>query len=1023
MSNKHSGATDQRTRVLTEAERKTYVHDWIARRFKAGSIAGTGLVSTLLTLPLLAAAQAAGEFVSAAEIEGVTGVETMADGSVQLTMSNGTTISVPAADVQLAANGDVLVSERVADIAAEVMAAGGAAGISGGALAAGLGGVAAAAAIASGGGDDGGDGEDDAAPLVINSDALGASGGLSNVNTEITLPEGTDSIEVTLKDADGIEIARGEGQLGEDGAWTLPLTSEEAAQGEATVTVTSRDEEGEEIETTSQDVIIDTIAPVIEITDTGVGDDGVLNIAEQGEGINISGTTDAEDGQTVTVTLTAGETELDGGGSTEYTATVTDGAWSVDIPAGSLAGLEDGGTVTVAASVEDAAGNPAETTDSFTTDLTPPTISIDDISGDNEIGIIDTQGDLLITGTTSAEVGQPVTVTFNGVPVEGGEVTSEGVWTATVPQTVLQDVQDGAVDGLASVDVTATVSDLAGNPAETAAERTLSADFNGPSISIDDISGDNIINAAEAGENVTISGTTSNVPETQTVTVTVGDADPAVELTGPVDELGNWSVIITPAQAADAGLTDGAPVTVTADVSDGETGATVQANLSADTTAPTIAIDTVEAGGAALGPVMNIAESGADLTISGTTTDAEADQTVTVALGGETFTTTTDGTNWSLTIANDDLPDILDGTLANDGTNVTIEATVADRAGNGSNTAQSPFVTDFAPPVLDVDALAIGDSLNIAEAAGEVAVTGTVSGHDDNPVTVSVGGVDAIATVEANGDWTATFASNALNGLDEGEAAFTVSTQDDAGNTTSVDSDGFAVDLTVPTVEITEVSAGDTLTLDEFADGLTISGTASADAVGNDVTVSINGTDFATPVEAEGDWSITLTQRQVNDLSLPDESNITVDATVADAAGNPSAATAASSAVLTTDFKPTVSFDEIGVDGAVDLAGADTPTIGGTTLGVEDGREVTVTFSGTQAAIATQTATVTGGIWTLPDAQSVIDALEPGETFSVEARSATTPGAPPTPRPSLSMRIWRQSLLSPIPPRPEQHSA
>ena len=76
-----------------------------------------------------------------------------------------------------------------------------------------------------------------------------------------------------------------------------------------------------------------------------------------------------------------------------------------------------------------------------------------------------------------------------------------------------------------------------------------------------------------------------------------------------------------------------------------------------------------------------------------------------------------------------------------------------------------------------------------------------MSGHDGNPVTVSVGGVNANEVVETNGNWTATFAPNALDGLAEGDTAFTVSTEDDAGNTISADSDTVTVDLTPPTVD------------------------------------------------------------------------------------------------------------------------------------------------------------------------------------------------------------------------------
>ncbi|MEW5020362.1 Ig-like domain-containing protein, partial [Enterobacter hormaechei subsp. xiangfangensis] len=63
----------------------------------------------------------------------------------------------------------------------------------------------------------------------------------------------------------------------------------------------------------------------------------------------ISGTSTAEAGQTVTVSLNG----------KDYTTTVSaNGSWTLNVPAADLAGLSDG-SVTVTASVSDKAGNPA----------------------------------------------------------------------------------------------------------------------------------------------------------------------------------------------------------------------------------------------------------------------------------------------------------------------------------------------------------------------------------------------------------------------------------------------------------------------------------------------------------------------------------------------------------------------------------------------------------------------------------------------------------------------------------------
>src|SRR6056297_2898990 len=449
------------SRVATDADRRAYVRDCIARRLNGKAMAATGLLGTVLSLPMVAAAQAAQQFVRADGIAGVSDVQVMDDGSAQLQMSNGMTVSVPASDVQITDAGDVLVSDRIVEVAADVMAAAEGGGLGGGAIAAGLGGAAVAAAAAGGGGGSDGDG---AAPIqVLNqesfrSEVLGDSGGFNSENTGITLPDGTDSVEVTITDGDGNQIASGEGLVDENGNWTF-RPPEGFPQGNLTVTVTSRDAGGEELDSTTQDFVIDTVAPEITIEDTGVGEDGVLNITEQDAGITISGATDAEDGQTVTVMV----------GAEEFTTTASGGAWSVTVPASDLAGLADDQDVTITANVEDAAGNAADEDEAeFTTDLSAG-ITLDTIAGKDvddagtEITAADRVGGFDVTGTvTDVENDQTVTVTINGQDFTGA-VDGGGFTVAIDDQAFL----NGLGNGPTTLTLSASVADEAGNEATT----------------------------------------------------------------------------------------------------------------------------------------------------------------------------------------------------------------------------------------------------------------------------------------------------------------------------------------------------------------------------------------------------------------------------------------------------------------------------------------------------------------------------------------------------------------------------
>ncbi|MFG3826354.1 hypothetical protein ACGI6H_35050, partial [Escherichia coli] len=60
--------------------------------------------------------------------------------------------------------------------------------------------------------------------------------------------------------------------------------------------------------------------------------------------------------------------------------------------------------------------------------------------------------------------------------------------------------------------------------------------------------------------------------------------------------------------------------------------------------------------------VVNAAEKGAALTLSGSTSGVEAGQTVTVTFGGKTYTTTVQtGGSWSYTLGSADVTALADG--------------------------------------------------------------------------------------------------------------------------------------------------------------------------------------------------------------------------------------------------------------------------------------------------------------------------------------------------------------------------
>ncbi len=138
------------------------------------------------------------------------------------------------------------------------------------------------------------------------------------------------------------------------------------------------------------------------------------------------------------------------------------------MPAADLAALGQGAQ-TITASVNDRAGNPGQTTHALTVDTVAPTVTIATVAGDDIINNAEQLAGQTISGTTTAEVGQTVTVTFNGQSWTA-TVGSGGSWSVFIPAQQFAGLSDG------SYTISATVSDQAGNPGSASRGVTLNGD-------------------------------------------------------------------------------------------------------------------------------------------------------------------------------------------------------------------------------------------------------------------------------------------------------------------------------------------------------------------------------------------------------------------------------------------------------------------------------------------------------------------------------------------------------------------
>ncbi|MHA6338049.1 Ig-like domain-containing protein [Enterobacter roggenkampii] len=718
-----------------------------------------------------------------------------------------------------------------------------------------------------------------------------------------------------------------------DGSWQAAVPAADVSQwadGSLDIKASAQDASGNPV---AIGTVVDVDLASVAITISSVTDDNVLNAAEKGQDLVLSGTSsNVEAGQTVTI-IFAGKT---------YTTTVdANGDWTWTVPAADLSGLKDG-DASVQVSVTNVNGNAASSAQAFSVDTTAPTVTINTISGDNMLNAAEAAQDLTLSGTSTAEAGQTVTVTFNGNQYTA-QVQADGSWTLDVPAADLAGITDG------SVAVTATVSDKAGNPAS--AGSSVLVDTTVPQISFNIVAGDDIVNIAEHGQALIVSGKVTGAQAGDVITVTLNGKD----YTAMLDASGSWSVGVP---AADVGALVNGDQTISATLTDkagNSTTATHEFDVSL--TAPVVAINTLAAD-----DVINATEKGQDLQVSGTSNQPEG-TAITVSLNGINYTATTDASgNWSVTV-----PAANVSALGEASYNVT--ASVTDAAGNSASTGHSVLV-DSALPQVTINPVATDDVINAAEVAAGQTLSGKVSGAaSGDTVTITLGGNTYTATVQDDLSWSVNVPSSVLTAIGNGDLTVSASVTNDHGNTGTGERD-ITIDANLPGLRVDTVAGDDVINSIEHAQNLIITGSSDGLATGAALTVTVNGKTYAATVLADGTWTAAIPAADVSALGA---GTVTVKVEGHSAAGNPVSISHDVKVDLAT---VAISINPIASDDVINAAekGADL-VLSGSTTNVEENQTVTITFGG-----KSYTATVDAdGNWTATVPSADLGSLKDGD--------------------------------------------
>ncbi|MCR9310828.1 Ig-like domain-containing protein [Vibrio diabolicus] len=459
------------------------------------------------------------------------------------------------------------------------------------------------------------------------------------------------------------------------GNWTLSGSELDVSafnNGTLTVSVTQADTAGNTSTAATQSITLDNAAPSAVTITTPIETDGIVNAAEDND-VLIAGS-GAEAGNSVTVTIT----DYSNYASRTVTAD-NSGNWTLSGSELDVSAFNNG-TLTVAASQSDAAGNTSSAASkTFTLDNVQPTVSLS--SSDLDLISGETASITFTLSESSSDFAESdVTVTGGSLSNFAGSGSS---YTATFTPTE-ESVASGTIDV-----ATGTFTDASGNSNSAATPLSISVDTVLPTVSITSSS-----SALKAGETATLTFTLSEAA------TDFAEADVTVAggtLSNFAGSGASYTATFTPAEES----TEDATINVAAEQFSDAAG-----NLNTAATQLLISVDT----GIPTGHSISIDQESINKTneqaMSFTFAAAEVNAMFTYRVTDGT--TTIDGASQTISsetmqVTGIDVTGLQEGTL-------TVSVVVTDAAGNASDA-----VTDTVTKRYDVAPTAVDDSFSTEE--------------------------------------------------------------------------------------------------------------------------------------------------------------------------------------------------------------------------------------------------------------------------------------------------------------------
>ncbi|MCP1314399.1 Ig-like domain-containing protein, partial [Halomonas sp. 707D7] len=461
--------------------------------------------------------------------------------------------------------------------------------------------------------------------------------------------------------------------------------------------------------------------------------------AQGGIELGVMLTEGTQAGDILTVTLSGG-TRLE----FDYLLTAEDIAAGMIVV--DLASTYPDGRYSVSAAIVDGAGNRSAVSnaigfelDTTAPDATTTAIRVNPITADNVINLVEAGRSVEISGRVEGEYrsGDVLNVTVNGADYSVN-VGAGGAFSVTVLGSLLA----SAVPPVVAFELLAR--DVAGNVGTIETSVGYAVNLATPTITIDPVTGDNVINAQNIANGLQVTGTVEGAADGSTVTLFIGGAS----FEGTV-QAGTWSVRAPAAFLRDL---DNGNLELTARVVNeaGNPGQSAPVQVLLDTVRPSATItisDTLIGGGETALVTFIFSEAVTDFTLSD----------VQVTGGSLVDLSTSNGITWTASFQ--------PGTASGQASIALPGGSYTDLAGNlGSPASIGGITVDIDPPTLNSVTFAIGARpLTSAESTTVTfAFSEAVTGLTLDDFAVTGGRLTNLVSLNGGATWTATFRPDGL---------------------------------------------------------------------------------------------------------------------------------------------------------------------------------------------------------------------------------------------------------------------